>query len=92
MINFLRADPQHRRFTLGELKHALGYTCSDTTLRRALAKENHFRYVAKSFPWLTQPYGLRGVSFYTGIVCQVTLYTLFGCRSTHISVQPKIYS
>jgi hypothetical protein len=63
MINFLRADPQHRRFTLGELKHALGYTCSDTTLRRALAKENHFRYVAKSFPWLTQAHMLKRINY-----------------------------
>jgi hypothetical protein len=39
LIRWLVSDPHHRRFTAGEIKHARGYTCSETTLRRALHLE-----------------------------------------------------
>jgi Transposase len=54
LVLFIEADPAHRRLSLGELSHAMGYTCSETTVRRALAMENLFRYIAKSQPFITE--------------------------------------
>jgi hypothetical protein len=51
---FVQSDPAHRRMSLGELSHAMGYTCSESTVRRALAMENLFRYIAKSQPFITE--------------------------------------
>jgi hypothetical protein len=47
LIRWLLSNPTHRRFSIGEIKHARGYTCSDTTLRRALHLEGYFRFVSK---------------------------------------------
>jgi hypothetical protein len=44
----------HRRMTLGELSHAMGYTCSESTVQRALALENLFRFVTKSQPFISE--------------------------------------
>jgi hypothetical protein len=44
----------HRRMTLGELSHAMRYTCSESTVRRALALENLFRFVVKSQPFISE--------------------------------------
>jgi hypothetical protein len=40
--------------TLGELSHAMGYTCSESTVQRALALENLFRFVARSQPFISE--------------------------------------
>jgi hypothetical protein len=54
LVLFIEADPAHRRLSLGELSHAMGYTCSESTVRRALAMENLFRFIAKSQPFITE--------------------------------------
>jgi hypothetical protein len=54
LIVFIKSDPAHRRLTLGEILYAMGYTCSEATVRRTLAMENLFRFVAKSQPFITE--------------------------------------
>ena len=39
---------------LGELSHAMGYTYSESTVRRALALENLFRFVARPQPFIDE--------------------------------------
>jgi hypothetical protein len=54
LVIFIEADPAHRRMTLGELSHAIGYTCSESTVRRALTLENLFRFITKSQPFISE--------------------------------------
>jgi hypothetical protein len=54
LVIFIKSDPAHRRLTLGEISHAMGYTCSEATIRRTLTIENLFRFVAKSQPFITE--------------------------------------
>jgi hypothetical protein len=35
LVIFIQADPAYRRMTLGKLLHAIRYTCSESTVRRA---------------------------------------------------------
>jgi hypothetical protein len=55
LIRWLLSNPTHRRFSIGEIKQARGYTCSDTTLRRALYLEGYFRFKGKKAPYLRNP-------------------------------------
>jgi hypothetical protein len=55
LIRWLLSNPTHRRFSIGEIKQARGYTCSDTTLRRALYHEGYFRFKGKKAPYLRNP-------------------------------------
>jgi hypothetical protein len=54
LVIFIEADPAHRRMTLGELSHAMGYTRSESTVRRALALENLFRFIARPQPFISE--------------------------------------
>ena len=53
-VIFIEAVPAHRRMTLGELSHAIGYTCSESTVRRALTLENLFRFITRSQPFISE--------------------------------------
>lgn len=53
LVLFIESDAAHRRLTLGELTHEMGYKYLESTLRRALTQENYSRYVAKSQPFIS---------------------------------------
>jgi hypothetical protein len=68
LVIFIQADPAHRRMTLGELSHAMGYTCSESTIRRALALKNLFPFVAKLQPFISEINRARRINYVnTGI-------------------------
>jgi transposase len=54
LVAFITANKKTRRMALYEVKHALGWTCSVDTIRRALKKEGFQRYVARRKPPLDE--------------------------------------
>jgi hypothetical protein len=48
LVAFIESDPANRRLSIGEVSYQMRYTCSEATVRRALAMENLFRFIAKS--------------------------------------------
>ena len=49
---WIERDPAHRRLSYAQIIHIHGFTCSETTVRRALAAEKIFRFRAKRAPWM----------------------------------------
>ena len=52
LVAWIERDPAHRRYTYAQIIHIHGFTCSETTVRRALAEEGIFRFKAKRAPWI----------------------------------------
>jgi hypothetical protein len=48
LVAFIESDPANRRLSIGEVSYQMRYTCSEATVRRALAMENLFRFITKS--------------------------------------------
>src|SRR5438046_2130424 len=44
LVAWIERDPAHRRYTYAQIIHIHGFTCSEATVRRALAEEGIFRF------------------------------------------------
>jgi len=42
LVAWIERDPAHRRYTYAQIIHIHGFTCSEATVRRALAEEGFF--------------------------------------------------
>jgi hypothetical protein len=42
LVTWIERDPAHRRYTYAQIIHIHGFTCSEATVRRALAEEGFF--------------------------------------------------
>jgi Transposase len=100
LFAYIQTNAETRRMTIGQLLYNLGYTCSNTTVRRALKDANYFRYLAKSAPFITDTNQVKRVSYVdVGLVLLIfywgncawsneELYDVGGYQSLYVTRKP----